>query len=58
VDPERQTRRGRCATHGMVDASRQVPRLEFPFIVNAVRRLLAKRQPFLCPQCDAPVQTG
>jgi hypothetical protein len=55
---EVQTRQGRCATHGTVEASREVPRLQFPFIWYGVRRSLAKRRPFLCPQCHAPVEAG
>ena len=56
--PEVQTRSGRCDTHGAVEATRQIPRLEFPFIVYAVLRWRAKRQPFLCPECEAPVKAS
>jgi hypothetical protein len=52
--PEVQTRSGRCETHGMVEATREVPRLEFPYMVWAVRLWLAKRRPFSCPVCEAP----
>ena len=49
-----QTRRGTCAKHGAVDAERAVPRPSFPFFVYAVRRALASRRPFRCPECGAP----
>jgi len=54
--PEVQTRAGRCATHGAVEATREIPRLEFPYIVYAVLRWRAKRQPFLCPVCGEPTE--
>ena len=54
---EVETRTGRCSTHGTVDATRQLPKIQFPFVVFAVRRSLAKRHPFRCPSCGAPVET-
>ncbi|MDP9331355.1 MAG: hypothetical protein M3P11_12035 [Actinomycetota bacterium] len=58
MTPEVQTRSGRCQTHGTVQATRDIPKLQFPFIVYAVTRWLAKRRPFLCPQCGEPVETS
>ena len=55
---EVQTQSGHCATHGTVDATREVPRPHFPFFVYAVRRLVAARRPYRCPTCGAPVATG
>jgi hypothetical protein len=55
---EVQTRTGLCAAHGEVEATREVPRPQFPFAVYAVRHLLAARRPFRCPTCGAPVTTG
>jgi hypothetical protein len=52
-----QTRRGACPAHGLVEGTRAVPKLGFPFIVNAVRRTLAQRQPYRCPDCGAPLKT-
>jgi hypothetical protein len=52
---ETQTRRGRCPTHGTVEATRDVPAVAFPWLLNSVRRALAVRKPFLCPECGAPV---
>ncbi len=52
---ETQTRTGRCATHGTVEATRQVPRATFPWIVNSVRRMIAARRPFSCPTCGQAV---
>jgi hypothetical protein len=54
---EIQTRRGTCPSHGTVEATRTIPGSGFPWIVNAVRRSLAKRQPFRCPTCGAPAAT-
>jgi hypothetical protein len=53
---ELQTQTGRCADHGTVQATREIPRMGFPFIVYAIWRSLAKRRPFRCPQCGTPVQ--
>jgi hypothetical protein len=55
---EVQVRPGRCATHGAVEARRQVPKPQFPFLVYAVRRLFASRRPFLCPTCGLPTTDG
>jgi hypothetical protein len=52
-----ETRSGRCPNHGTVRATRDVPRITFPFIYTAVRRWLAKRRPFRCPECGAAVET-
>ena len=53
---EVQTQAGRCSTHGTVEATREVPEVGFPFVVYAIRRALAQRRPYLCPQCGAAVQ--
>jgi hypothetical protein len=55
---EVQTRTGRCATHGEVEATREVPRLRFPFVVFGPLRLLAQRRPFRCPDCGAAVSSS
>ena len=54
---EVQAQAGRCSTHGTVEATREVPKTGFPFVVYALRRALAQRRPFLCPECGAAVQT-
>jgi hypothetical protein len=54
---EAQTRTGTCPTHGTVEATRQVPRSGFPWIVNVVRRAIATRKPYRCPTCGAPTET-
>ena len=54
--PEVQTRNGQCPTHGTIEATRQIPRIQFPYLVFVVRRSLAKRRPFLCPMCGSPVK--
>jgi hypothetical protein len=53
---EVQTQTGRCATHGTVQATREIPGWGFPFIVYAVQRYRAKRRPFLCPECGEAVE--
>jgi hypothetical protein len=45
-----QTRTGRCATHGLVESTRLMPKLRFPFIITGVMRLAAKARPFRCPR--------
>ncbi len=54
---EVQTRSGSCPTHGTVDATRTLPGPSFPFVVYAVRRLIATRRPYRCPTCGAAVTT-
>ena len=53
---EIQTQTGRCATHGTVEATREVPQMGFPYVVYAIGRSVAQRRPFLCPECGAAVQ--
>jgi hypothetical protein len=55
---EVQTQHGRCATHGTVEAMREIPKMGFPFVVYAIWRAAAQRRPFLCPECGAAVQPG
>jgi hypothetical protein len=52
---EIEVRSGTCATHGSVEATREIPRMGFPFAVFAVRRWVARRKPFVCPECEQPV---
>jgi hypothetical protein len=54
---EIQTQTGRCATHGEVQGEREMPKMGFPFVVFAVRRVMAKRKPYLCPECGKVVET-
>jgi hypothetical protein len=53
---EVRTRRGRCATHGTVEATKEIPRLQFPVMIYAIRRATAKRRPFLCPICGEALE--
>ena len=46
---------GTCPTHGQVQATREVPSMSFPFIINGIRRLAARSRPYLCPQCNVEV---
>jgi hypothetical protein len=54
---EVETRTGHCATHGDVEATRELPKMGFPFIYFAVARAMAKRRPFRCPDCGEPITT-
>jgi hypothetical protein len=55
---EVQTRRGHCPTHGAVEATRELPGAQFPFIYFGILRMIAKRRPFRCPSCGEPVTTS
>jgi hypothetical protein len=55
VAAETQTRTGTCPTHGTVEATREMPRPGFPFVIFAIRRLVALRRPYRCPTCGAAV---
>jgi hypothetical protein len=55
---EIQTAIGDCPTHGEVEATRELPRITFPPIINSIRRTIAKRRrPYRCPTCGASVRT-
>jgi hypothetical protein len=51
-----ESRYGQCPTHGQVSGTREVPGPSFPFLVYAVRRARARREPFRCPECGSPVE--
>ena len=51
---ETEIRTGICPTHGTVEATRVMPKPGFPFLVYAVRRMIAARRPYRCPTCGAP----
>ena len=55
---EVQTQAGRCSAHGIVQATREVPKMGFPFVVYAIWRAVAQRRPFHCPECGAAVQAS
>jgi hypothetical protein len=48
-----QTRPGHCEAHGLVEGTRKMPRLIFPFIITGALRLVARTRPFRCPRCGA-----
>ena len=52
---ETETQTGRCPEHGEVQATREIPKMGFPFVYFAVTRALARRRPFRCPDCGKPV---
>jgi hypothetical protein len=55
---ETETMRGRCATHGTVQATREIPKMGFPFLYFTVTRAMARRRPYLCPECGDPVEAS
>jgi hypothetical protein len=55
---EVQTQGGRCSTHGSVEATREIPKMGFPFFVYTIWRAAAQRRPFLCPECGSAVQAA
>ena len=55
---ETETTRGRCSTHGDVEATREMPPMRFPFVYYGVLRVMARRRPFRCPECGAEVASG
>jgi len=54
---EVQTRNGRCATHGSVRGTRELPKVGFPPLFTTIMRAIAQRRPFTCPECGAAVET-
>jgi len=54
---ETETQTGRCETHGTVEATREIPKMGFPYVYYAAVRAMARRRPFLCPTCQQPVTT-
>ena len=50
-----ETARGRCSQHGEVQGVREKPRPSFPFVIYLVRRGLASRAPFTCPECGEEI---
>jgi hypothetical protein len=50
-----QTRRATCPQHGEVEAQRVLPGMRFPFVYYAIKRALAARRPYRCPDCGSPV---
>ena len=52
---EVEKRMGDCPTHGRVEGTREIPKIQFPFIVSWIMRSNARRKPFYCPTCDAPL---
>ncbi len=55
---EVETHTGVCPTHGTVEATREIPKIGWPYIINVVRRYLARRRPYHCPTCGADVTAG
>lgn len=54
---EVETQTAHCPAHGDVEATREIPKMGFPFVYFAITRALARRRPFQCPECGEPVTT-
>ena len=52
---ETRTRQGTCPTHGRVQAEKQLPKLNFPFVITGTARAFAAMRPYRCPTCGAKV---
>ena len=55
---EVQSKAGQCPEHGTVEATREVPKMGFPYVFYASWRAIAQRRPFGCPECGAAVQAA
>jgi hypothetical protein len=55
---EVQSKSGQCSEHGTVEATREVPKLGFPYVFYATWRAIAQRRPFRCPECGTAVQAA
>ncbi len=53
-----QTKTATCPTHGEIEAMREMPKVSFPFIVYGIRRMIAARKPFRCPECGTAVDAS
>ena len=55
---EVQTQTGQCAAHGTVEATREIPKIGFPYVYFSIMRSIAQRHPYRCPQCGAAVEAN
>jgi hypothetical protein len=51
-----QTRTGRCAAHGVVAATRQLPQVRYPILIDLAVRAVARHRRYQCPVCGAAVK--
>jgi len=49
------TKMGNCATHGSVQAVKEVPAFSPPGVFYAIKSLANPFRPYRCPQCGARV---
>ena len=47
---------GRCPDHGIVQATKEIPTVSFPFVVYGIRRAKATMTAARCPQCGEKLQ--
>lgn len=50
---DQKTVTGRCPNHGIVQGTKEIPKVSFPFVVYGYRRAKAAIAPVYCPQCGA-----
>lgn len=55
IENETRTLQGTCPTHGQVRATKEVPKIKFPFVITAPAHGLASVRPYRCPACGAKV---
>jgi hypothetical protein len=55
IENETRTREGTCPQHGQVHAVKEVPKIQFPFLITAPARGFAALRPYRCPACGAKV---
>ena len=55
IENETRTRQGTCRTHGRVQAEKQLPKINVPFVITAPARGFAAIRPYRCPACGAKV---
>jgi hypothetical protein len=55
IKTETRIRQGTCPEHGQVAAIKDVPKIQFPFMITAPARGFAALRPYRCPSCGAKV---
>jgi hypothetical protein len=55
IETRQATRSGTCATHGAVQAVKEVPVFRAPGLFWAFRYLGSLGKPYRCPECGAKV---
>jgi len=56
ADTKQVTKSGTCATHGSVEAVKDVPVFKAPGLFWAIQSLATPFKSYRCPQCGQPVK--